>query len=59
MGQTLNNQLADLRSPDRERQGAAFSALLALTDRPVLWAYAAWDDLVRAALGRFPSELKK
>ena len=46
MDDVIRAQLADLRSDDRAAQNAAFSAVLAATEIPVEWAYAAWDDLV-------------
>jgi hypothetical protein len=39
-------QLNDIRSTDRDAQNAAYSALMAETERPVGWAYAAWDELL-------------
>jgi hypothetical protein len=37
----------DLRTADKERQNAAFSALERATQEPVAWAYAVWDELLR------------
>jgi hypothetical protein len=38
--------LSNLWSEDRELQNQAFFAILAATDHPVDWAYAAWDELL-------------
>lgn len=38
--------LDDIRSADRQVQGAAFEALMAATDDPVDWADDGWDRLV-------------
>ncbi|HVN54937.1 MAG TPA: hypothetical protein VMT46_11455 [Anaerolineaceae bacterium] len=37
--------LANITVADRGLQNQAFSALLAASEQPVDWAYAAWDDL--------------
>jgi hypothetical protein len=39
--------LDQLHSPDSDLQNQAFSTLMGETDRPVDWAYDAWDELVR------------
>jgi hypothetical protein len=36
----------DLWAKDRQKQGLAFTAVLAETVEPVDWAYVVWDDLV-------------
>jgi hypothetical protein len=41
-----HSQLAHIRSTDKERQNQAYYALMAQTENPVDWAYAAWDELV-------------
>jgi hypothetical protein len=38
----------NIHSPDREIQGAAYSALMEATKQPVDWAYEVWDELVLA-----------
>ena len=38
----------NIHSPDREVQGAAYSALMEATRQPVDWAYDVWDQLVLA-----------
>ena len=47
MDKSTRNDLDDLRSADREVQNRAFTRILAQTDRPVGWAYEAWDELLR------------
>ena len=47
MNNTIREQLENLRSEDRQLQNQAFTAVLKATDKPVDWAYEAWDDLVR------------
>jgi HEAT repeat protein len=46
LDETTRTHLANLRSQDRALQNAAFTHILAATDRPVDWAYEAWDGLV-------------
>jgi hypothetical protein len=41
----------DLRTPDKERQNAAFAALEAATQAEVAWAYAVWNELLRLLRG--------
>jgi len=38
--------LANLRAADGDTRYAAYTAIVETTDRPVKWAYEAWDDLV-------------
>ena len=40
--------LANLHAADKDVQNTAFYALLAMTDQPVSWAYAVWDDMLAA-----------
>lgn len=47
MDESIRTRLEDLRSENRDLQNQAFSAVLAVTDTPVDWAYDAWDGLVR------------
>ncbi len=42
----IQAMLDNLRSDDKTGQNEAFFAVLALTDQPVDWAYAVWDELV-------------
>ncbi len=47
MDKTTRTNLNDLWSQDRELQNKAFTYILKVTDRPVDWAYEAWDELVQ------------
>jgi hypothetical protein len=47
MDKIIQTNLQNLWSEDRELQNQAFSHILALTDKPVDWAYEVWDELVR------------
>jgi len=47
MDKALRSSLDNLWSEDRDLQNNAFSHLLELTDKPVDWAYEAWDELIR------------
>jgi HEAT repeat protein len=47
MNPTTRQYLADLHSDDGDVRYRALEALLAATNEPVDWAYAAWDDLVQ------------
>jgi len=46
MNKTLQTNLDNLWSEDRALQNQAFFYILKATDKPVDWAYEAWDDLV-------------
>lgn len=46
MNQTIRATLANLRAEDRVAQNKAFIDTLRVTEKPVDWAYEAWDDLV-------------
>jgi hypothetical protein len=46
MDKITQTNLQDLWSQDRELQNTAFSHILAVTDKPVDWAYEAWDELI-------------
>ena len=46
MDQNIRMQLDNIRSTDRELQNKAFTGLLQITDKPVEWAYDAWDALL-------------
>lgn len=46
MDKQIRTQLDNIRSPDHELQNKAFTGLLAVTDKPVDWAYDAWDELL-------------
>ena len=46
MDRITRTNLDHIRSEDRDLQNQAFLYLLEVTDRPVDWAYEAWDDLV-------------
>jgi hypothetical protein len=47
MDKTTRTQLDNLWSADRDLQNQAFTFILASTDRPVGWAYEAWDEMVQ------------
>ena len=47
MDKITQTNLNDLWSEDRELQNKAFFRILEVTDKPVDWAYEAWDDLMR------------
>ena len=47
MDKTTRTNLNDLWSEDRQLQNKAFLYILAVTDKPVDWAYAVWDELIR------------
>lgn len=46
MDATTRTNLDNIRSKDKELQNKAYFYLLGLTDKPVDWAYEAWDELV-------------
>jgi hypothetical protein len=46
MNKTTRTDLDHLWSEDRQLQNKAFLRILAATNKPVDWAYAAWDELV-------------
>jgi hypothetical protein len=46
MNKATQTNLANLWSSDRELQNKAFTAILKATDKPVDWAYEAWDEIV-------------
>jgi lincosamide nucleotidyltransferase A/C/D/E len=46
MDEITKKKLAELWSTDRQVQYHAFLAVLAITDKPVDWAYEVWDDLL-------------
>lgn len=46
MNPRTQQQIIHLRSNDKELQNQAFTYLLKETDKPVDWAYDAWDELV-------------
>ncbi len=47
MDKTTRTNLEYLWSEDRQLQNEAFSYILNLTDKPVEWAYDAWDEMIR------------
>ncbi len=47
MNDTVRVNLDHLRSQDRGLQNEAFTFILAETDKPVDWAYEAWDELLQ------------
>jgi hypothetical protein len=46
MDEIIRTNLNNLWSADRQQQNEAFSYILNVTDEPVDWAYAAWDEIV-------------
>jgi hypothetical protein len=46
MDSTTRTHLDYLRSDDKALQNSAFTYLIEATDKPVDWAYEAWDELV-------------
>lgn len=46
MDSTTQRHVENLRSEDRDLQNKAFSFILKETEKPVDWAYEAWDGLV-------------
>lgn len=48
MDAATRTNLDMIYSTDHEVRGAAYQALLSVTEQPVDWAYEAWDDLVAA-----------
>ena len=47
MNKTIQANLNNLWSTNREAQNRAFSYILKVTDKPVDWAYEVWDELSR------------
>ncbi len=48
MEEKIRKHLDDIYSEDKDVQGAAYMYLLEETEKPVSWAYGAWDELVEA-----------
>ena len=46
MNKTIRTHLDNIRSEDGELQNKAYYALMEETEKPVDWAYEAWDELV-------------
>lgn len=46
MDASIRASLNDVRSPDKDAQNAAFTALTGATETAVDWAYEAWDEVV-------------
>jgi len=46
MDKLTRTNLDNLWSEDRELQNKAFLTILKLTDKPVDWAYEAWDEML-------------
>ena len=46
MDKTIRAQLDNIRSEDAQVQNKAYSSLMEKTEKPVDWAYEAWDELV-------------
>jgi hypothetical protein len=46
MGKTIRTHLDNIRSTDAQLQNKAYMSLMKETEKPVDWAYEAWDELV-------------
>ena len=46
MDKTIRNHLDNIRSEDGQLQNKAYSYLMEKTEKPVDWAYEAWDELM-------------
>lgn len=46
MDKTIRTHLDNIRSTDRQMQGDAYGPLMEITEKPVDWAYEAWDELI-------------
>jgi len=46
MNKAIQSNIANIRSQDKDLQNQAFTDLLTATDKPVDWAYEAWDELL-------------
>jgi hypothetical protein len=46
MDKKLRTGIENIRSTDRAAQNKAFQELMAATDKPVVWAYDVWDELL-------------
>jgi hypothetical protein len=44
---TIRDNLNNIRSVDKDLQNKAYTSILDMTDKPVDWAYEAWDEMVR------------
>src|SRR6266404_6140959 len=47
MDKTIRTNIDNLWSEDRELQNKAFYYILETTDKPVDWAYEAWDEVLK------------
>ncbi len=47
MNEIIRTNLNNLWSDDRQLQNQAFQYILNVTDKPVDWAYEAWDEIIR------------
>jgi len=46
MDKTIRTHLDDIRSTDAQLQNTAYMSLMQETEKPVDWAYEAWDELI-------------
>jgi len=46
MDKTVRTHLNNIRSEDGQLQNKAYMALMKITEKPVNWAYDAWDELI-------------
>ncbi|MBK6793738.1 MAG: hypothetical protein IPG80_14670 [Anaerolineales bacterium] len=46
MDKTIRIQLDNIRSADAQMQNKAYMSLMQETEKPVDWAYEAWDELL-------------
>ena len=47
MNKTIQTNIENMWSADRDLQNQGFSYIMQVTDKPVDWAYEVWDDVVK------------
>lgn len=52
MDRTIRRHLDNIRSEDRQAQNKAYVTLMEKTEKPVDWAYEAWDELIEGLTHR-------
>ena len=57
MDKSIRTHLDNIRSEDGQLQNKAYSTLMEKTEKPVDWAYEAWDELAQRRLEELASEL--
>ena len=53
MNPTIRTHLNNIYSEDRVLQNDAFQILIRIIDRPVDWAYEAWNELVKGLTDKY------